>query len=158
MQTPLFCARAGHEARFRILHPGGAVTNELFELHGHTFAEEPYLTAAANCDNPITHTNVRASQTITPGANECPDGNLVIGPSTTEWKAARSGHGPTNHYDVVVDRAGGANYESGDFLYRTSAAENFSTGIWGIFRVTGKEPDEVPNRCPSFQDPYGTEQ
>ena len=154
IQTPLFCARKGDEARFRVLHPGGAVTNELFELHGHTFAEEPYVTAEANCTPPLTQTNVRASQTLTFGANECPDGNLQIGPSTTEWKGARSGHGPTNHYDVIVNPAGGENYASGDFLYRTTSELNFATGIWGIFRVTGKDPSEVPDRCPTFEEPY----
>ena len=81
IQTPLFCARKGHEARFRLLHPGGAVTNQVFELHGHPFAEEPYFTAAPNCPpspppgvyTPVTHTNLRASQTIGV-ANQCPDG------------------------------------------------------------------------------------
>jgi len=157
IQTPLFCARKGHETRFRLLHPGGAVTNQVFELHGHPFPEEPYVTAAANCPappppgvyTPVTHTNVRASQTIGV-ANQCPDGDVAIGPTLSEWKAARMGHGPSNHYDVVVETAGGANFESGDFLYRTYPAQHFRTGIWGIFRVTGKDPSDVPERCPTF--------
>ena len=157
IQTPLFCARKGHEARFRLLHPGGAVTNQVFELHGHSFPEEPYVTAAPNCPpspppgvyTPVTQTNLRASQTIGV-ANECPDGDVALGPTLSEWKAARVGHGPSNHYDVVVNPAGGANFASGDFLYRTYPAQHFKKGIWGIFRVTGKDPSDVPERCPSF--------
>ena len=63
------------------------------------------------------------------------------------------GHGPSNHYDVVVETAGGANFASGDFLYRTFPAQHFKKGIWGIFRVTGKDPSEVPERCPTFLSP-----
>ena len=117
IQTPLFCARKGHEARFRLLHPGGAVTNEVFELHGHPFAEEPYVTAAPNCPpppppgvyTPVTHTNVRGSQTIGV-ANQCPDGTSqsaqpspsgrlpawgTVRPITTTWSSRRP-VGPTS--------------------------------------------------------------
>ena len=155
IQTPLFCARKGHQARFRLLHPGGAVTNQVFELHGHPFLEEPYsVTAQANCATPMTHSNPRASEIISV-SNICPDGNVDVGPSLSEWKAARMGHGPSNHYDVVVETAGGANFASGDYLYRTYPANHFSSGIWGIFRVTGKALDDplVTPRCPSLQPP-----
>ncbi len=59
IQTPTLCVAKGQEARLRVLHPGGAVTNNVFELFGHSFNEEPYLTHAANCQAPVTHTNFR---------------------------------------------------------------------------------------------------
>jgi hypothetical protein len=149
-QTPTFCAQAGQEARIRLLHPGGAVTNHVFELYGHTFAEEPYSTRAAHCTAPVTHTNPFASQDIKVG-NECPDGNLALGPSLTEWKGSRSGHGPTNHFDIVVEKAGGQYAQPGDYLYRSFPAAHMSTGVWGIFRVTPGEPSA--DLCPSFQQP-----
>jgi hypothetical protein len=149
IQTPLFCAKKGDEVRFRLLHPGGAVTNEVFELYGHTFAEEPYVTRKGHCLAPTTHTNLYASQLINPDHNECPDGNLVLGPTTSEWKGSRMGLGPLNHFDVLVASAGGANQVAGDYLYRSFPAIRFGGGIWGIFRVT--EGDPTPNVCPTFQ-------
>ncbi len=152
IQTPMYCARTGHQARFRLLHPGGAVTNQVFELHGHPYLQAPYSTKATHCATPLTQTNLHASQTI---GNDvvCPDGDLETPASVSEWKAARMGHGPANHYDVVIEQAGGANYESGDFLYRSYPALHLQSGIWGIFRVTAQEPSAVPARCPSFQQP-----
>ena len=149
-ETPTFCAKAGQQARIRLLHPGGAVTNNVFELNGHTFAEEPYLTRKANCAAPLTQTNPLASQVIQVG-NECPDGNAAIGPSLTEWKGSRSGHGPTNHFDIVIQKSGGQNAVAGDYLYRTFPAPHVTSGIWGIFRVTPGDP--TPAQCPSFQQP-----
>jgi hypothetical protein len=149
-ETPTFCAKAGQQARIRLLHPGGAVTNNVFELNGHTFAEEPYLTRKANCSAPVTHTNPLASQVIQVG-NECPDGNVALGPSLTEWKGSRSGHGPTNHFDLVIEKAGGKNAVAGDYLYRSFPAPHVGSGIWGIFRVTPGDPTAAS--CPSFQQP-----
>jgi hypothetical protein len=149
-ETPTFCAKAGQQARIRLLHPGGAVTNNVFELNGHTFAEEPYLTRKANCAAPITQTNPLASQVIQVG-NECPDGNVTLGPSLTEWKGSRSGHGPTNHFDLVITKSGGQNAVPGDYLYRSFPAPHVASGIWGIFRVTAGEPTAA--QCPSFQQP-----
>jgi hypothetical protein len=149
-QTPVYCTQKGQEARLRVLQAGGAVTGEIFELFGHTYAEEPYVTRAANCKAPVTHTNVLASQTIGV-ANECPDGNLAPGPSVTEWKGARSGHGPGNHYDVVVASAGGAGQVAGDYLYRTFNTVRLNAGLWGIFRVTEGAPTAA--ECPSVATP-----
>jgi hypothetical protein len=151
IQTPLFCARKGDEVRFRLLHPGGAVTNEVFELYGHTFAEEPYVTRKGHCLAPTTHTNLYASQLINPDHNECPDGNLVLGPTTSEWKGSRMGLGPLNHFDVLVASAGGAGKVAGDYLYRSFPAIRFGGGIWGIFRVTDGDPTAAV--CPSYQPP-----
>jgi hypothetical protein len=149
-ETPLLCAGKGDEVRFRLLHPGGAVTNQVFEVHGHAFAEEPYATTGPGCDAPITQANPYAARTIDV-ANHCPDGDVELGPSLTEWKAARMGHGPANHYDVVVSQAGGSYERPGDYLYRTYPAVHFRTGIWGIFRVTDGTP--TGDRCPTFAQP-----
>jgi hypothetical protein len=149
-QTPVYCTEKGQEARLRVLQAGGAVTGEVFELFGHTYAEQPYVTRAANCAAPVTHTNVLASQTIGVG-NECPDGNLAAGPSVTEWKGSRSGHGPGNHYDIVVTSAGGINRVPGDYLYRTITTPRLTAGLWGIFRVTDGAPTAA--ECPSLTTP-----
>jgi manganese oxidase len=149
-QTPIFCAQKGQEAHLHLLHPGGAVTSEVFELHGHAFAEEPYWTpqSATACKAPLTQTNVYASQVVKVG-NQCPDGNVALGPTLSEWKGVRTGHGPTNHFDVVIGQAGGVNQVAGDYLYRTYPANHFANGMWGIFRVLDDPP--VAKYCPSFE-------
>ncbi|HVT59836.1 MAG TPA: hypothetical protein VHR45_15725 [Thermoanaerobaculia bacterium] len=154
IQTPLLCAKKGAEARFRLLHPGGAVTNNVFELFGHTFSEEPYLTRSAHCQAPVTHANPYASQVIAADplhSNECPDGTLAAGPSVAEWKGSRMGVGSDNHFDIVVEMAGGTHQVAGDYLYRTFSADHFAAGAWGIFRVTDGPP--TSEQCPSGPKP-----
>ncbi len=151
IQTPLFCATKGDAVRFRVVHPGGAVTNEVFELYGHTFSEEPYFTHSDHCQAPLTHTNLYASQVIDADHNECPDGNLKLGPTMAEWKGSRVGVGPLTHFDVVVPSAGGTTPVAGDYLYRTFPAIHFAAGIWGIFRVLDGPPN--PAYCPSMVAP-----
>ncbi|MEM7353209.1 MAG: hypothetical protein AAF657_20610, partial [Acidobacteriota bacterium] len=192
--APLFQACAGEEVRFRLLHPGGTNTNEVFELYGHSFSEAPYMTREANCEPPTTHTNLYASQVLgqrnlcgskefwlgrqeyeknlfskaTEVALDAPDEvarearqaldskalegvkdkvkkfyDLTSGglwdASLNEWKASKTGHGPGNHFDVLIESAGGPNVVPGDYLVRSFPAMHFNRGIWGIFRVAPKD-------------------
>ena len=188
---PVFTACAGEEVRFRLLHPGGTNTNEVFELYVHNFSEAPYMTEPENCDPPTTHTNFYASQHLgtrnlcgsrefhlqtlqmmermkqMPAVEEAPApeamdeleeklrkmiGEEPAGPesltteeeqfvedlweeSLNEWTGSKMGHEPGNHFDVLVESAGGPNYVPGDYLFRSYPAMHFNRGIWGIFRV-----------------------
>jgi len=108
-QTPVFTASAGQEIRFRILNANGHMRNNVFNLHGHFWQDEPYT---------------NNSQSI--GSN-----------TLSEFKGAVYGIGPSSHYEVIpVNRAGGARRVAGDYLYRTQESFQFDGGIWGIFRVT----------------------
>ena len=108
-QTPVFTARAGQEIRFRLLNSNGHMRNNVFNLHGHFWQEEPYTNnSQAIGNNPLS-----------------------------EFKGAQYGIGPSSHYEVIpVNRAGGARRVTGDYLYRTQESFQFDGGIWGIFRVT----------------------
>ncbi|HEV3078120.1 MAG TPA: hypothetical protein VHB47_27150 [Thermoanaerobaculia bacterium] len=150
--TPTFIAQVGEEVRFRLLHPGGTNTNEVFELAGHTYLQTPYETAPAPpeaCEAPTTHTNLFASQ-LMGEQNLCGSAEflpkekiyrdyktLQWGASLSEWKASRPMHGPSNHFDVLIHAAGGPFGRCGDYLYRSYPADHFGLGIWGIFRVVG---------------------
>lgn len=108
-QTPVFTAKAGQEVRFRILNSNGHMRNNVWNLHGHFWQEEPYT---------------NNSKTI--GSNPL-----------SEFKGTQYGVGPSSHYEVIpVNGAGGARRVTGDFLYRTQESFQFDGGIWGIFRVT----------------------
>ncbi|HKV36256.1 MAG TPA: hypothetical protein VJP89_18100, partial [Pyrinomonadaceae bacterium] len=107
-QTPVFTARAGQAVRFRILNSNGHMRNNLFNLHGHFWQDEPFTNnSKAIGNNPLS-----------------------------EVKGVQYGIGPTSHYEVIpVNGAGGARRVTGDYLWRTQESFMFDGGIWGIFRV-----------------------
>ena len=108
-QTPVFTARAGQQVRFRVLNANGHARNNVFNLHGHFWQEEPY-------------------------AN---NSKLIGNNPLSEFKGSQYGIGPSSHYEVIpVNGAGGARRVTGDYLYRTQTSIMFDGGIWGIFRVT----------------------
>ncbi|HLL76133.1 MAG TPA: hypothetical protein VK421_12815, partial [Pyrinomonadaceae bacterium] len=121
--TPIFTAMAGDEVRFRVLHSGGHARNNVFMLHGHVWQEMPYQTGTAS---------------------------TVIGfNNNSPWHGSQYGHGPSNHFDVVIQRAGGAFSIAGDYLYRTFQSFQFDGGMWGLFRVGGGRTDlNVEEQCP----------
>jgi len=108
-QTPVFTAKAGQEVRFRILNSNGHMRNNVWNLHGHYWQDEPYTNNSKSIgNNPFS-----------------------------EFKGAQYGIGPSSHYEVIpVNGAGGARRVAGDYLYRTQESFQFDGGIWGIFRVT----------------------
>ena len=107
--TPVFTARAGTPVRFRVLNSNGHARNNVFQVHGHIWQQEPYVNNSTQIgNNPLS-----------------------------EWKGAQQGHGASNHMDAVpVNGAGGARRVTGDYLYRTQSSFQFDNGLWGIFRVT----------------------
>jgi hypothetical protein len=107
--TPVFTAKAGTPVRFRVLNSNGHARNNVFQVHGHIWQQEPYINNSTQIgNNPLS-----------------------------EWKGAQQGHGASNHMDAVpVNGAGGARGVTGDYLYRTQSSFQFDNGLWGIFRVT----------------------
>jgi manganese oxidase len=107
--TPIFKASVGQPVRFRVLHSGGHARNNTFMVHGHIWQEMPYKTGSAS---------------------------TVIGINdTSAWHGAQWGHGPSNHFDVVFERAGGKYGITGDYLFRTFQSFQFDGGMWGLLRV-----------------------
>jgi hypothetical protein len=106
--TPIFQAAPGTKVRFRVLMPGGHSRNIVFALHGHEWAREPYINNSTRL-----------------GSN-----------GFSFWEGARMGHGPTNHFDVLLRYgAGGAFVIPGDYLLRDQVGTGLDAGIWGLFRV-----------------------
>ena len=159
--VPILTACAGEQVRFRLIHPGGLNTNQVFELFGHVWTETPYESEGLGCAPQTTHTNLYASSIIsnqrgcTPQklAEIRPRTDLLAAVSTVNaflpsynlggqgrdslsiWQGSRSGYGPSNHFDVLIEKAGGFNGATGDYLFRTYPADQLDNGLWGIFRV-----------------------
>jgi hypothetical protein len=107
--TPVFTARAGDPVRFRILNAAGHMRNNVFNLHGHFWQDEPFMNFSKNIGNNIL----------------------------SEVKGSTYGIGPSSHYEVIpMNGAGGARRVAGDYLYRTQESFQFDGGLWGIFRVS----------------------
>ncbi|HEV2843630.1 MAG TPA: hypothetical protein VG477_02190, partial [Thermoanaerobaculia bacterium] len=107
-KTPVFYAPAGTPIRFRVAQPGGHARNEVFALHGHIWDKEPY---------------VKNSEGL--GHN-----------GFSFWEGARMGHGPTNHFDALIQYgAGGKAMAPGDYLFRDMASFGFDGGLWGLLWV-----------------------
>jgi hypothetical protein len=107
-QTPIFTAQAGQAVRFRILNANGHMRNNVFNLHGHFWQDEPFTNNSKSIgSNPLS-----------------------------EFKGTVYGIGPSSHYEVIpVNGAGGARRVAGDYLYRSQESFQFDGGLWGIFRV-----------------------
>ncbi len=107
--TPTFQATSGDQVRFRMVNPAGHGQQNTFGIHGHIWQELPYE---------------NASRTI--GDNQL-----------SEYKGAHHGHGPTNHFDILLQNgAGGKAGVTGDYMYRDYVPWMLQGGIWGILRVT----------------------
>jgi hypothetical protein len=107
--TPVYTARAGQQVRVRLVMPGGHARNNVFNLHGHVWEEEPY-----------------ANGSTVQGSNPL-----------SEWKGAQYGVGPGSHFDFLLKNGAGGYFQiPGDYLYRSQQSFQFDGGLWGIFRVT----------------------
>jgi hypothetical protein len=129
--TPVFTAPPGVPVRFRVLHSGGHARNSTFMLHGHVWQEMPYRTVPS------------AGVTVRPDE---PASNVIGFNPTSPWHGAQWGHGPSNHFDVVLSGAGGRFLVQGDYLYRTFQSFQFDGGMWGLFRVGTAPRGDQPVR------------
>jgi hypothetical protein len=114
-QTPIFAAQAGKPLRLRVLHPAG-LNEQVFELHGHAWQEEPYSKGSLN---------------------------LVPYNPLSQWTGSRDTFGANSSFDVVLKSAGGANGIKGDYLFRTFIGQEFQNGMWGLVRVGEPNKDVV---------------
>jgi hypothetical protein len=107
-QTPVFRAPGGMPVRFRLVDPGGIGDNQqVFELTGHVWEEEPFQ-----------------------------QNSMVLGHNPlSQHSGTTAAYGPTSHYNILIDSAGGADKIPGDYRYRSWTANQYQVGMWGLFRV-----------------------
>jgi manganese oxidase len=117
-KTPIFTANIGDKVRFRMTHPVGTGDSQVFVVHGHNWQRNPYQTK-------------NNSQIIAPN-------NL------SQWLGSRDNHGSTDHFDLVIDKAGGTFGKAGDYLYTAYLPDQALLGAWGLFRV-GNPGTPAPN-------------
>jgi hypothetical protein len=114
-KTPIFTADPGDRVRFRMAHPYGTGTSQVFTVHGHVWSRNPYKNEST----------------------EIGDNSLA------QWIGSRDNHGATDHFELVLDSAGGERQKPGDYLYTVYLPGQAQLGAWGVFRV-GKSSEPVP--------------
>ena len=136
-QTPVFKGKPGDRVRFRLMHAFGTGDSLVFTLHGHAWQKNPYR-----------------------------NNSSVIGNNDlSQWVGSRDNHGSSDHFDFVLNSAGGERRVAGDYLYTAFLPDQALQGLWGILRVGGinsnvpakpnatceqiSKPDDVPSR-PTF--------
>jgi hypothetical protein len=124
-KTPIFTAEIGDKVRFRMMHPFGTGTSQVFTLHGHAWQRNPY-------------TN---------------DSTQIGDNSLSQWLGSRDNHGATDHFELLVAKAGGEGGQAGDYLYTVYLPSQAALGAWGIFRVghsnQGLQPNAACKPAPS---------
>ncbi len=111
-KTPILNAQVGDKVRFRMTHPFGTGTSQVFSLHGHAWQRNPYQ-----------------------------NNSRVIGSNNlSQWLGSRDNHGSSDHFDLVIDKAGGESGQAGDYLYTAFVPTQARDGAWGLFRVRGNGP------------------
>lgn len=106
-QTPIFSAEVGDMVRFRMLHPFGTGTSQVFTISGHSWQRNPYAK----------------------------DSTVIGSNSLSQWLGSRDNYGSTDHADIVIGKAGGESGQAGDYLYTVFVFNQARQGSWGIFRV-----------------------
>lgn len=129
--TPIFTAKPGDQVRFRMTHPYGLGTSQVFTVHGHVWQRNPYANKS----------------------REIGDNRL------SQWLGSRDNHGSTDHFELTIDKAGGEAQLTGDYLYSVFLPGQAHLGAWGIFRVGDPPPPTEKNPAckvipPSTGRPY----
>jgi len=126
-QTPILTAQIGAKVRFRMTHPFGTGTSQVFSLHGHVWQRNPYINNGTQLGNNIL----------------------------SQWIGSRDNHGSSDHFEIMIDKAGGEGGQAGDYLYSVFVPTQARDGAWGLFRVgTVKDPKSSNAACPAKQQPY----
>jgi hypothetical protein len=121
-KTPIFTAAIGDKVRFRMTHPMGTGDSQVFTIHGHQWQRNPYQ-----------------------------NNSTIIGNNNlSQWLGSRDNHGSSDHFDLVIDKAGGQFGKSGDYLYTAYLPDQALLGAWGLFRV-GTPGTPSPNAVCSNQ-------
>ncbi|MDX6271317.1 MAG: manganese oxidase [Acidobacteriota bacterium] len=115
-ETPVFSAAAGMPVRFRVVQPTGHSRQHAFTVHGHSWFHEAWV------DN--------STVLWRPGVDPEPT-SMNVG--------SQGGHTARRHWNIILPSAGGGFRQPGDYLMRTQESFHFTSGLWGIFRVTAAQ-------------------
>ncbi|HEX8456549.1 MAG TPA: hypothetical protein VF656_04440 [Pyrinomonadaceae bacterium] len=115
-ETPIFSVAAGTPVRFRVVQPTGHPRQHAFTIFGHSWFHEAWT----NNSTVLWRPGVDAEPT-----------SMNLG--------SQGGHTARRHWNIILPSAGGGFRQPGDYLFRTQESYHFTSGLWGIFRVTAAQ-------------------
>ncbi|EHR73476.1 hypothetical protein BurJ1DRAFT_4690 [Burkholderiales bacterium JOSHI_001] len=123
-ETPVMLATPGQAARIHITAPHGVKRGSTFALHGHVWQRDPYVCPA------------EARNTLTGACLMTSVGSRAIGTNPVGfYEGGRESWSGTNHFEIVLPKAGGENAIAGDYLQRDVGSFGNAAGAWSILRV-----------------------
>ena len=138
-QTPVFRATPGQRMRLRLVEPGGHQRNDIFQLHGHVWEEEPYTTTANPIGGCVSGVTIIAPTVVcsTVIADNPVSTSDLVNNRFSEWEGSQMGVGASSHFDIIPSGGAGGTFKiPGDYLYRTHQSFQLDRGLWGILRVS----------------------
>ncbi|MNZ87246.1 hypothetical protein D3C78_1060970 [compost metagenome] len=121
--TPILTVKPGQPFRTHVTMPSGGGRGSSYQLDGHLFPQEPYLSEKVDASGyPVKYAGV---------------GSVRFGNNPlTRFGGAQESVLPAAHFNFMYPSAGGLNAIPGDYLYRDFAALGNTGGLWGLLRVT----------------------
>jgi len=129
-QTPVFTAPAGMQTRMRVTVPHGTNRGSTFALHGHLWQRDPYITENNTAGFPNGYYL---------GGDGVGSKDIGFNPLGF-YQGGQESIWPSNHYDIVLPKAGGENGVPGDYMFRDVGSFGSASGVWGILRVVEPAP------------------
>jgi hypothetical protein len=116
-------------------HPFGTGTSQVFTVSGHVWQRNPFTQ----------------------------ESTVIGNNSLSQWLGSRDNHGSSDHFELVINKAGGEQGKRGDYLYGVYLRDQITLGAWGLLRVGPTLPAPGPNaacqqvtpiyRPPAKEDP-----
>jgi len=135
--TPVFTVTHLQEFRIHPVEPTGNARAGAFNLHGHDWQRAPYVCpGSAFLGLPGNCRPTGWFPTLTGTGGQFEVASRAIGENPTSfYLGGQESISPADHFDLVMDHAGGTAGINGDYLYRDHAGLGNLEGLWGIVRV-----------------------
>jgi len=130
-ETPVFTVAAAQQFRMHVLMPFSPGRGSTYDLHGHVWERDPYVCEG---DSDLGLAGKCAMGDGLPTSGSVGSQSLGNNPIGFHLGGLESWFG-TQHYEIVIDSAGGSNGVVGDYLFRDHMGLGNAGGLWGILRV-----------------------
>ena len=138
-ETPVFTADAGQAFRMHVLMPFSPGRGSTYDLHGHVWQRDPYVCEGDSEFGLDGKCDMGGEYGGLPTDGKVGSRSLGDNPVGFHLGGIESWFG-TQHYEIVIDSAGGSNGVVGDYLFRDHMGLGNAGGLWGILRVGETTP------------------
>jgi hypothetical protein len=121
-----------------VLMPFSPGRGSTYDLHGHVWQRDPYVCEGDSEFGLDGKCDMGGEYGGLPTDGKVGSRSLGDNPVGFHLGGIESWFG-TQHYEIVIDSAGGSNGVVGDYLFRDHQGLGTAGGLWGILRVADAE-------------------